>query len=146
MFTPKHACVIVLNVKKIIINRNVKFDEMSIVPHEIMKPDPMSWLVTNDLHHWNKLKYMYVLDEVSTNSNLTFHLKLVVPRISKKNHVSKTNDLRKHLLLIFNKEVDTPPRNTSNSLSTHVLAKHEQKLLLDNFLHQKCKELECINH
>lgn len=49
MFTPKHACVIVLNVKKI--NRDVKFDEMSSITHEIMRPNPMLWLVTNDLRH-----------------------------------------------------------------------------------------------
>ncbi len=38
--------------------------------------------------------------------------------------MSKTNDLKNHLPLIFNKEVDTPPRSTSNSL----LAKHEAKV------------------
>lgn len=48
MFTPRHACVIVLNVKIYIININVNFDEVSIVTQEIMKSDPMLWLVTND--------------------------------------------------------------------------------------------------
>jgi len=40
-----------LQCEKIIINRNVKFDEMSSITHEKMKPNPMLWLVTNDLCH-----------------------------------------------------------------------------------------------
>lgn len=137
MLIPNHTCVIVMNVKQIIINKNVKFNEMSIVTHEVMKPDPMLWLVTNYLCHWNKLTHTYMFlmrYELIWYSHLTSNL---WSHGYRKNHMLKTDDLRNHLPLIFNKEVDTPPRSTSNSLATHVLVKHGTKVATTQFLTPK---------
>jgi hypothetical protein len=68
---------------------------------------------------------------VWTNMLLCISPQTYGPKEIEENWALKTNELKDHLSVIFTKKTKTPPKNTSNSPSTHVLVKHGIEIAIE---------------